>query len=103
VTVVVPKETPPTSDTLSWRNTSSTIPGVLVSSAASLTCATIIDPDNVVATAMAVWVSVLYEFTDATDTVTMICAPVAWPAEHLTYMAVLEFAPSAIVVVAYVA
>ena len=52
---------------------------------------------------MAVWVSVLYEFTDATDTVTMICAPVAWPAEHLTYMAVLEFAPSAIVVVAYVA
>ena len=81
------------------------MPGSLVGSAASSCLVTVMVPVRVVATAMAVWVSVLYELTDAMDTVTVICPPVACPAAHLTYMSVVEATPFAIVwvfVVAYV-
>jgi hypothetical protein len=105
VTVVVPLDTPPTRFTLRGWYTSLWTPAALVARALSLACVTVIEPDNVVATAMAVWVSVLYELTDAMDTVTVICPPVACPAAHLTYMSVVEATPFAIVwvfVVAYV-
>ena len=97
VTVVVPEDAPPTSDTLSCRYTFSTIPGNVVSRASSFICVTVIEPDSVAATAMAVWVKVAYELTD--DAATMIDAPVACADVHLTNIDGVAVKPSPIVCV----
>ena len=71
----------------------------MVSSASPFACVTAMVPVSVEATAMAVCVNVLYELTDAPDTVTTMDAPVACAVAHLTYISVVDACPLAIVCV----
>ena len=66
------------------------MPGLLVGSALSSCLVTVMDPLSGVSTAMAACVNVLYELTDAPDTVTTMDAPDACPAAHLMYMSVVS-------------